>query len=56
MMIWIAAICSSGVIGVFDERDFRKNMRPEQIVRALSNLELAGVELANQFVALNQYR
>jgi hypothetical protein len=32
-----------GIIGVFDERDFRKNMRPDQIIRALSNLELAGV-------------
>jgi hypothetical protein len=46
----------SGVIGVFDEQDQRKNMRPEHMVRALSKLESAGVELSDQFIALNHYR
>jgi len=46
----------SGVIGIFDERDFRKNMRPDEIVRALITLESARVDLADQFVALNHYR
>ena len=45
-----------GVIGVFDEKDFRKNMRPDQIARALTKVEDAGVDLANQFIALNNYR
>ena len=45
-----------GVIGVFDEKDFRKNMRPDQIVHALSKLESAAVKLADQLIALNHYR
>lgn len=46
----------SGLIVVYDESDRRKNMRPREIVRALSNLESAAVTLDNQLIALNHYR
>lgn len=46
----------SGVIIVYEEDDRRKNMRPPEIVAALSNLDSASVSLADQLIALNHYR
>ena len=46
----------AGVIVVHEEADSRKSMRPERIVRALTNLEAANVTLPNQIVVLNYYR
>ena len=41
---------------MYEEANRRKSMRAEQILRALSNLESAKVPLADQLIALNQYR
>jgi hypothetical protein len=46
----------SGLIIVYDEDDRRKNMRPAEIVAALSNLESASVPTTDQLIALNHYR
>jgi hypothetical protein len=45
-----------GLIIIYDEADRRKNMRPREIVHALSNLESAAVSVADQLIALNHYR
>ncbi len=45
-----------GLIIVYEESDRRKNMRPSEIIGALSNLDSAGVPLADQLIALNHYR
>ena len=46
----------SGLILIHDEADRRKNMRPDQIVRALTNLEAANLSLLDQLISLNHYR
>jgi hypothetical protein len=46
----------AGLIIIYDEHDRRKNMRPPEIVAALSNLESASSPLLNQLVALNHFR
>jgi len=45
-----------GLIIIYDEADRRKNMRANDIVNALTNLESANAPLADQLVALNHYR
>lgn len=45
-----------GLITVPDETQQRKNMAAKEIARALTNLESAGVPLADQLVVLNHYR
>lgn len=45
-----------GLLVVYEEADRRKNMRANEIVNALTNLESAQLQLANQLVALNHYR
>lgn len=46
----------SGLIIVYEEADRRKNMRPPEIITALSNLESANVPLPDQLIPLNHYR
>ena len=46
----------SGVIVVYEEADRRKNLKPAEIVAALSKLESANVPLIDQLIALNHYR
>ena len=46
----------SGLIVVYEEEERRKNMRPDQIVRALTNLETARFAPADRLIALNHYR
>jgi hypothetical protein len=45
-----------GLIIVYEEADRRKNMRPDDIVAAIGNLEAAAAQLSDQLVALNNYR
>ena len=45
-----------GLIVVYEEADRRKNMRANEIIQALSNLESANIPLAGQLIALNHYR
>jgi hypothetical protein len=45
-----------GVLLVRRDNDPRRNMKPADIVRALRNLEKAGVGIADQCLTLNQWR
>jgi hypothetical protein len=45
-----------GLVVVYEEADRRKNMRANEIIQALSNLESANVPLVDQLIALNHYR
>lgn len=45
-----------GLIVVYEEADRRKNMRANEIIQALSNLESANTPLADKLIALNHYR
>lgn len=45
-----------GIIAIYRDADVSKNMSYQDIVKALNNLELAGVDLANQFIILNQWQ
>ncbi len=45
-----------GILVVRREKDSRKNMSPREIVRALGNLESAGVPLDDQYYILNHWK
>lgn len=45
-----------GLLVVYEEADRRKNMRINEIVNALTNLEAVNVPLGDQLIALNHYR
>lgn len=45
-----------GLILVYEEKDRKKNMKPNDIVTALTNLEGTQLPLINQLIVLNQYR
>lgn len=45
-----------GLLVVYEEADRRKNMRINDIVNALTNIEAANVPLGDQLIALNHYR
>lgn len=45
-----------GILAVYQEENPERNMGYRDVVRAIENLQVAGMELANQFVALNQWR
>ena len=44
-----------GILGIYHDRKYSKNMSLSEIVKAISNLEVANVPLANQFISLNQW-
>ena len=45
-----------GLIIVYEEAERRKNMRANEIIQALTNLETTNVPLTDQLIALNHYR
>ena len=44
-----------GILVVYHNDDFSKDMGFKAIVRAIANLENANIPLANQFISLNQW-
>ena len=44
-----------GILAVYRNADRFKNMSFKDIVKAISNLEVAGIPLANQFISLNHW-
>lgn len=44
-----------GILGIYRERQYSKNMSFQEIVKAIANLEAANIPLANQFISLNQW-
>jgi hypothetical protein len=45
-----------GILVVRRDDDPRRNMSPHDIVRALRNLENAGVPIANEYIILNAWQ
>ncbi|MGK7929434.1 MAG: DUF5615 family PIN-like protein [Spirulina sp.] len=45
-----------GILGVYQEANFSKNMTYREIVRAIANLETANIPLTGQFIALNLWK
>ncbi len=44
-----------GILVVYQEADFSKNMSYKEIVTAITNIEASGIPLANQFISLNHW-
>jgi predicted nuclease of predicted toxin-antitoxin system len=44
-----------GILAVYRDTDFSKNMSRQDIVKAIANLEASGIPLTNQFIALNHW-
>ena len=45
----------SGILAVYKNDNYTKDMNFKEIVKATSNLEAASIPLANQFISLNQW-
>ncbi len=45
----------SGILAVYSNADRFKNMSFKTIVKAIANLEAAGIPLTNQFISLNYW-
>ena len=46
----------AGILAIYQDSYFSKNMLLQDIVQAISNLETANISLANQFIALNHWK
>lgn len=46
----------SGILAIYQDNYSSKDMRLKDIVKAISNLEVAGIPLANQFISLNHWK
>ena len=46
----------AGILGIYQDNDPSRDMSHGEIVRAISNLETAGVEIAGQYHILNHWR
>ena len=44
-----------GILAIYKNADYSKNMTRQEIVKAINNLEAASTSLANQFIALNHW-
>jgi predicted nuclease of predicted toxin-antitoxin system len=45
-----------GILAIYQDTEPAKNMNYPAIVKAIGNLEVAGLDLANQFVVLNRWQ
>lgn len=45
----------SGILAVYKNDEYSKDMSFKEIVKAISNLEAADISLTNQFISLNQW-
>ncbi|MGK7893299.1 MAG: DUF5615 family PIN-like protein [Xenococcus sp. (in: cyanobacteria)] len=46
----------SGILAIYQDTYYSKNMLLKDIVKAISNLEAANILLANQFISLNHWK
>jgi predicted nuclease of predicted toxin-antitoxin system len=44
-----------GILVIYENKDYSKDMSRGAIVRAIANLEAANIPLANQFISLNSW-
>lgn len=51
----LASSVHPGILAIYQEPGFSRNMSYQTIVKAISNLEVANYKLDNQFVILNQW-
>lgn len=47
--------CHSGILAVYKNDDYSKDLTFKELVRAIANLESATFALANQFISLNHW-
>lgn len=45
----------SGILAIYRDAYYSKNMSFKEIVKAIANLEATQIPLANQFISLNQW-
>ncbi|NJL56585.1 DUF5615 family PIN-like protein [bacterium] len=45
----------SGILAIYQGAELSKNMSYQAIAKAIENLEVAGLDLANRFVVFNQW-
>lgn len=45
----------SGIFAVYENQDRRKDLSRKDIIKAIENIELASIPLANQFISLNHW-
>ena len=45
----------SGILAVYKNDDYSKDLNFKEIVKAIANLEASGIPLANQFISLNHW-
>lgn len=45
----------AGILSIYENKDYSKNMSRQEIVKAIANLETAKIPLLGQFVALNHW-
>ena len=45
----------AGILGIYENKVYSKDMTRHQIVKAIANIEAAQIRLAGQFVNLNQW-
>jgi predicted nuclease of predicted toxin-antitoxin system len=48
-------IAHPGILGIYQDRNYSKDMSIKDIVKAIANLETSGCLLVNQFIALNHW-
>ena len=44
-----------GILAIYENKDYSKDMSRVAIIRAIANLEASNIPLANQFISLNQW-
>ena len=44
-----------GIFAVYQNNDRSKDMSRKELVKAIANIEMAGITLTNQFISLNQW-
>ncbi|MGB3790525.1 MAG: DUF5615 family PIN-like protein [Phormidesmis sp.] len=44
-----------GILGIYENRSFEKNLSRQSVVQALNNIETAAIDIKGQFVELNRW-
>ena len=44
-----------GILAIYQNRDYSKDLSRQALIKAIANLEAANVPLANQFISLNHW-
>jgi predicted nuclease of predicted toxin-antitoxin system len=44
-----------GILAIYENRDYSKDLSRGEVVKAIANLEAANIPLSNQFISLNHW-